>query len=492
MLNFLDRFLDRITMYRLVLYVLLFLVGSAVLLGFTGLLSYSPIGIIASACLFTLSCYITNKVIAYIFKIPTNVESAYITALILTLIMSPLQLVRDIPTLLLIGVVAMASKYILAIKKKHLFNPAAIAAVISAFLFHTYASWWIGTAILLPVVIVCGVLVVRKIQRSVLVWSFLLTAIVGAIVFGFFDGITPLHSITSLFLDSALIFFATIMLTEPLTTPPTKNLQIVYGVLAGFLFAPQIHVGQLYSTPELVLVAGNIFSYIVSPKQKLLLTLTEKKETTNGIGEFIFSSNQPLHFLPGQYMEWTLSHKNTDSRGNRRYFTIASSPTENFPQLGIRFYPNGSSFKNALRTMKVGDTIAAGQLAGEFTFPKDTKQKLVFLAGGIGITPFRSMIQYCIDAKEQRDIVLFYTNRRTEDIRYKDIFKKAEKYGIQTHYITSGKITPEMLQKEVPNYQDRLFYLSGSQVSVKSFEEILHQLGVPLSHIKKDFFPGLA
>ena len=492
MFNTVDLLLDKITMYRLVLYVLLFLVGVAALLGFSGFLSYSPIGIIVSALLFTLSCYCTNKVIAYTFKIPTNVESVYITALILTLIISPVQLARDVPTYLLIGVVAIASKYILAIKKKHIFNPAALGAVISAYIFHTYASWWIGTAILFPFVVVCGVLVVRKIQRSTLVWTFLATAVVGALGFGWADGISLVRSVQSLFLDSAVVFFATIMLTEPLTTPPTKKLQIVYGVLTGFLSAPQIHIGQLYSTPELVLVVGNIFSYLVSPKQKPILTLKEKKEAADGIGEFIFSSSEKFSFTPGQYMEWTLQHKNTDSRGNRRYFTIASSPTEAFPQLGVRFFPNGSSFKNALRTMKIGDTIAAGQLAGEFTLPKNTQQKIVFLAGGIGITPFRSMIQYCVDTKTHRDIVLFYANRREEDIRYKDIFTSAKKFGVQTHYIVGEKITVAMLQKEIPDLANRLFYLSGSQKSVKSFEDVLHQLGVASSNIKKDFFPGLA
>ncbi|HYK08446.1 MAG TPA: FAD-binding oxidoreductase, partial [Candidatus Eisenbacteria bacterium] len=353
-------------------------------------------------------------------------------------------------------------------------------------------SWWIGTAALFPFVVVCGVLVVRKIQRSTLVWTFLATAVVGALGFGWVDGISLIRSVQSLFLDSAVVFFATIMLTEPLTTPPTKRMQIVYGLLTGFLFAPQIHVGQLYSTPELVLIVGNIFSYLVSPKQKLMLTLKEKKEVTDGIGEFIFSSSEKLSFTPGQYMEWTLQHKNTDSRGNRRYFTIASSPTEIFPQLGVRFYPNGSSFKNALRQMKIGDTIAAGQLAGEFTLPTNAKQKVVFFAGGIGITPFRSMIQYGIDTKTHRDIILFYANKRAEDIRYKDIFSSAKKFGVQTHYIVGEKITREMIQKEIPDFAERLFYVSGSQKSVKSFEDVLHQLNIPSSHIKKDFFPGLS
>ena len=73
--------------------------------------------------------------------------------------------------------------------------------------------------------------------------------------------------------STPLVFFATVMLTEPLTTPPTTALRIPYGILTGILFAPAIHFGGIYSTPELSLVIGNVFSYLISPKKKLTLAL---------------------------------------------------------------------------------------------------------------------------------------------------------------------------------------------------------------------------
>src|SRR5206468_2445876 len=85
-----------------------------------------------------------------------------------------------------------------------------------------------------------------------------------------------LNTLNTLVFHSCLLFFAFIMLTEPLTTPPTKRLQIMYGALVGFLFVPQIHIGNIYSTPELALIIGNIYSYIVSPKTKLLLHLQQR------------------------------------------------------------------------------------------------------------------------------------------------------------------------------------------------------------------------
>jgi len=114
-----------------------------------------------------------------------------------------------------------------------------------------------------------------------------------------------------------------------------------------------------------------------------------------------------------------------DSRGNRRYFTIASSPTEKELRLGVKFYPNGSSFKKALASMNEADTIIASQLSGDFIMPSNKKKKLVFIAGGIGITPFRSMIKYLIDTKQKRDIVLIYSNRTKTDVIYKNIFDSA-------------------------------------------------------------------
>src|SRR5690349_8647096 len=146
MLNFIDTFLDKITMYRLVLYELLILLGIAMLFGFFGMIPYSPVAIGISALLFTVIAYITNKVFAYGFDVPANVESVYITALMLALITKPIHSIHDLPFLGWLAVWSMASKYIFAIKKKHIFNPVAIAAVICYFFLGQSVNWWVGTS----------------------------------------------------------------------------------------------------------------------------------------------------------------------------------------------------------------------------------------------------------------------------------------------------------------------------------------------------------
>jgi len=507
MFKWIDTLLNKVTMYRLVLYVLLSLLGIAFLLSLFNYLPYNPFGLLFSAIYITAACWIANKVGAKIFRAPTNVESVYITALILILIITPIKMPLDAAFFSLAtwaSIWAMASKYIFAIGNKHIFNPAAFAVALTALTINQSASWWIGTLFMMPFVFVGGLLIVKKIRRMDLMIGFFTVALISIIGFGLMRGAGPFTQITRALIETPILFFAFIMLTEPLTTPPTHSLRIWYGALVGALFAPWIHIGSLYSTPELALVAGNVFSYLVSPKQKLVLNVKEQMKIADHTSDFVFHPKQAVAYKPGQYMEWTLAHKRPDSRGNRRYFTLASSPTEKDLHLGVKFYPYGSSFKHTLSNITSSDTIIASQLAGDFVLPNNPKKKLVFIAGGIGITPFRSMIKYLIDKNEHRDVVLFYSNNTANEIAYADIFTEAQnRLKIRTIYALTdiksiptgwnekiGFIDAKMIIAEVPDYIDRTFYLSGPHGMITAFDKMLKKMGIPSSHIKKDFFPG--
>src|SRR6185436_19480997 len=130
----------------------------------------------------------------------------------------------------------------------------------------------------------------------------------------------------------------------------------------------------------------------------------------------------------GQYLEWTLPHAKPDARGTRRFFTIASSPTEPVVRLGVRLYDKPSSFKRALVELRPGDTMVAQSLSGEFVLPKDASKKLAFIAGGIGITPFRSHLQYLLDRKEVRDITIIYANKAPDHIAYAPLLAQAAEH----------------------------------------------------------------
>jgi ferredoxin-NADP reductase/Na+-translocating ferredoxin:NAD+ oxidoreductase RnfD subunit len=493
-------------MYRLVLYYLIALLIIAGLFSAAGMLPYNYWEIIFSALFLVAVSQLINKIFAKTFLAQANAESAYITAFILALIITPAKSLDGYVFLFWAAVLAMASKYILALYKKHIFNPVALAVAVTALTLNYSASWWVGTAVMLPYVCLGGILIVRKIKRADMVFAFLFTALLATFALGIYLGKDLYILGKQAVLGSPLLFFSFIMITEPLTTPPTKNRQIIYGSLVGLLFSPFIHIGQIFFSPELALLAGNVYSYLASPKKKLMLTLKEKIKLGPGLYDFIFASKHKLAFASGQYLEWTLGHSPADSRGNRRYFTLASSPTEKEIVMGVKFYNPASSFKKHLFGMRPGQNILAGQLAGDFTLPKDPSQKLVFIAGGIGITPFRSMVKYLIDKNQKRDIIIFYANKNPDEIIYKDIFGQAEqKLGIKTVYCVSktaavpqdftgqvGRIDEQLIKSRVSDYQNRMFYISGPRSMITDFEQTLIRLGLPKKHIKTDFFPGFA
>lgn len=495
-------------MYRVVLYYLLLIWAAALIFSVFGVLPYDPASLVLSLAVFLILSWAANNVFSKIFEAQTNVESVYITALILALIITPMKTLTDLPTFIFMGwaaIWAMGSKYIFAFRKKHIFNPAAFAVALTAITIGKSASWWVGTLPLLPLVLIGGLLVARKLVRFDLVLSFLVAACLSVLYFGLIRGTAPLTIALQVFIDSSLAFFAFVMITEPLTTPPDRPRRVFYGLLTGLLFAPAIHLGSLYSTPELALLVGNLFSYLISPKKKLMLELEEKVLSANDTYDFIFLPDEKMDFRPGQYLEWTLGQEKPDSRGNRRYFTVASSPTEKEIRLGVKFYPGASSFKKTLSAMKKGDKIVASQLAGDFVMPRNKNKKLVWIAGGIGITPFRSMAKYLLDTGEKRDIVLFYSNKLAEDIAYKEIFDEAAGYGIKTVYTLTdleqvpadwrgerGFVNEEMLKKYALDYMDRTFYVSGPHSMVSGFRSTLKQMGVKLRRIVSDYFPGFA
>lgn len=506
MINFIDNFLNSITMYRLALYYLIVLVVVSFFASFGGLVLYGPLDVLISALVLVSFCVIGNILFSKIAGAVPNVESVFITAFILLLIL-PIAFPTDIPILIIASIIAMGSKYVFAIKRQHIFNPAAFATFSIGIIFNTGGGvWWVSAPVLLPVVIVGGLLLVRKIRRGQVVSLFLITYCIVSAGISFFNQVSILdflNTLSILFVQSALLFFVFVMFTEPLTAPAHPKQQMSYAVFTAVLYAlPQVRNIGFVVTPETALIIGNIFSYIISPKEKFILQLKDTKQLASGIYELIFQKNSKFTFTPGQYMEWTLSHKKSDTRGNRRYFTLASSPTEHTIQLGVRLYEKPSSFKSALVQMVSGEKIVAGGLAGDFILPKDKDKKLVFVAGGIGITPFRSMLKYLVDTNEKRDIVLLSINKIEEDIVYKEIFEEAKKkIGLKIIYILTeqvptgwkgltGHLSLEMIQEHIADFKDRTFYISGSHIVVSSTKSVLKKLGVKNAEIKTDYFPG--
>jgi ferredoxin-NADP reductase len=293
------------------------------------------------------------------------------------------------------------------------------------------------------------------------------------------------------------------MLTEPLTTPPTKKIKIIYGALIGLLFGLHFHFGKIYSTPELALIIGNLFGYLFILKQRINLTLLKKEEIAENIFELTFKPNRPLKFKAGQYLEFTLSHPKPDSRGERRYFTIASAPEETELKIGIKATERGSSFKQTLLNLKNGERVVASNLDGDFILPKNPNQKICLIAGGIGVTPFRSMIQSLVNQANSNEVVLFYNVKTVNEIAYQDLFESAkQKIKLIVVYVISDKnpnpnwsgevgfMDQKMVEKYLKNPKDYQFYLSGPNAMVNNYQKMIGQMKVPANQIKTDYFPG--
>ncbi|QQG43175.1 MAG: RnfABCDGE type electron transport complex subunit D [Candidatus Daviesbacteria bacterium] len=493
MLRLIDAFLNGVTMYRLMMYVLSGLLFLATIFSFFQLLPFAPLPLIFTSIILSATAYLANEILAKIFQAPANFESIFITSLILSLIISPINSLNEVPILMLVAVLAASSKFILALHHKHIFNPAALAIVLVPLLTTFGPSWWVGEPVMLAPTLIGGFLIVRKIKRWDLVLSFL--AVFSLVTFGasFLKGADYGQLIRGFSSSFLVLFFATVMLTEPQTTPPVKAWRILYGSLVGAILGSNFHLGPFYTTPELSLILGNIFSFLVSPKEKLILPLQEKIKYSPVLYDFVFKLDRPFNYLSGQFMEWTYALKKLDSRGNRRFFTLASSPTEETLRIGVRFSENGSAFKAQLLEMKKGEKIVASLLSGNFTLPSDLNQKLTFLAGGVGITPFRSMVKYLLDKQEKRDIILLYCVKTNADAIYLKLFNQAKDLGVKTvvkETDKTGVVTKEVIASQIPDFKERLFYLSGPYGMVTSFKKVLSEMGIPASQIKTDYFPG--
>ncbi len=492
MLNFINEFLNKTTMYKVLLYGLFALAVYGIILSGINILSFNVWFMVLTLIVFVFASYIFNLIIGKLLNVPLNSESSVITALILFLIIQPASNWFELLAIILVSLFAMSSKFLFAFNRIHIFNPAAFAAVISAILINYYATWWVGSISMLPLVLIIGFLIVKKVRRFEMVGLFLLIATISACIFNYSQNYNLIQFIYQIFTSWPIIFFASVMLTEPLTMPGTKNLQLTYAAIIGFLFGWGFHIGPFYLTPEMALLLANLGFFLVRPRGKFLLTLKEKISLAPDIFEFIFTSDKKINFHPGQYVEWTLDHEKPDLRGNRRFFTIASSPTESDVKIGIRVnHDHGSSFKDSLQHLEPGQNIYAAQVAGDFTL--DTSKPAVLIAGGIGITPFRSNIKYFIDKNIKQDITLFFFAKQEADFVFKDVFDEAsQKLNMKSHYIVSDSKTDleKLIKENVPNYKDAKYYLSGPNAMVDNYKAAINEMGIRFSHIVTDYFPG--
>ncbi len=234
------------------------------------------------------------------------------------------------------------------------------------------------------------------------------------------------------------------------------------------------------------------------------IRLKERRSETTDVMSFIFDlGGQHLEYRPGQILHYELdSLAIPDERGNRRHFTISSSPTEE----GIVMFTTrmrGSGFKETLRQAPTGYELTCESPEGEFIMQEgETRQRHVFIAAGIGITPYRSILRYAVDMNEPLEVFMLYFNRSSADIVFRreleDIANQMPTFSL-VNVLTEpdkgwkgeqGKLGDEILRRLLPDPEELSFWVSGPPGMVSSCRQLLEQIGVKDQSIRTDRFMG--
>lgn len=223
------------------------------------------------------------------------------------------------------------------------------------------------------------------------------------------------------------------------------------------------------------------------------LIFKEKRQIQGGVTEFVFTPNTHTSWTPGQYVHITLPHDDVDDRGDERWFTIVSAPFEKDIAIATRIATeNGSSFKNKLMNLSEGDEVEADEPSGSFTV-NDLSKNYIFVAGSIGITPFRSMLAQMNNDKNSANIELLYANRDESTEAFKDELEalaNGNDWFKLVNYYGDNHIDETALRQAGNRAGNAHYYVSGPEPMVDVFKQTLIDMGVAEDHMKFDYFPG--
>ncbi len=230
---------------------------------------------------------------------------------------------------------------------------------------------------------------------------------------------------------------------------------------------------------------------------KFETTIKEIIPRTSDVFSFRYSRPSELTYKPGQYMMVTIKSGNKELM---HPLSISSSPTEtSFIEFTKKLTTN--EYSMVLKTLKPGDWTRIEAPYGNFTFMGEYP-KIGMLTGGIGITPFRSIIKYCTDMKLNTSIVLLYGCRNPTEIAFKDDLGKMQNENRNFRVVFTvnepntewkgaiGNITADMVKKELPDFKERVFYACGPPGMVQAMKNVISELGIPETRLKLELFAG--
>lgn len=500
LLDRVEKVTGRMTMYRLVLWSLGGLAGLSLAFSLIGWIAYTPAAIIVCWLVPLGVSYSSNRLIAAFYGAVPHSESSLITGYLIFFIFPPS---TDLIAVLGVGLAALfasGSKYLLAVRGRHIFNPAAAGAFILTLCGVYYSGWWIGNPVMVAFTALCAVAILHRTRRLPMAAVFLLVAgsimVIRSLIAGISPGIALLWPLTS----SPMIFFAGFMLSEPLTQPPLRWQQLTMAAIVGMLFSFPMHLGSVYIAPESALLIGTALAFLVGQRKGIELVLRRRSQLTPSTVEFAFHPVRRLQFRPGQYVELTVPHRASDGRGLRRVFSISSAPSDTEEvAISTKIPVEPSTFKQALDELPTGTTVTATSIAGDFLLPRDPTASVLLVAGGIGITPFASQLAET-GASRVRDVVVVYAVSGAAEIGYREVLERSHARVVvlspepigdlpeRWSNAVGGRVDLAFLQSQVPDIADRQVFISGPPALVAGVGAAARRLNA--AGVRTDYFSG--
>ncbi len=225
-----------------------------------------------------------------------------------------------------------------------------------------------------------------------------------------------------------------------------------------------------------------------SKAKEFVLTFTRKEKLADNIYTFYFLKNEDFDFLPGQYVRVTLPHEDSDNRGMHRYFTICSSPLEKYLTISTKLVK--STFKKKIFALRKGDEVTFFGPMGNLVLDERESASLVFLAGGMGITPFRSMVKYVSDKDFKTQITLIVSQKENARIFQKELEETAAKHKNIRVFFTDKKIDKKLIAQNISNLNNQKFFVVGPPMMVEDTKKVLQEMGVSGDKIFFEDFTG--
>jgi len=240
-------------------------------------------------------------------------------------------------------------------------------------------------------------------------------------------------------------------------------------------------------------------------EKPFFLLFLKKEQLTSDCYTFFFKRTpESPEFTPGQYFEIKMDIKNPDERGDAHVFTISSSPLDwEFYTITTRIIQ--SSFKLRLADLQPGELVQFDGPWNDLNFDEHDTSPHVFLAGGIGITPYHSIVKYAMEKNLTTQMILFVSWKNREEMIFDDFFRQANNHMDNFTYVPTltdeslnpsewdgeiGRINEEMLRKYISSILDAKYYFSGPPVMVSVLKETVKGMGVPSEKIIFEEFEG--